>query len=384
MMTLLVTLLALWGPPHPVVSFYPTRVFGSAFTLLYPDTLSAMTFLPSLAPRNRGLWFQTDPNMLIFWNAGFFVGGWGSYKRTQNSEPESSNFDRTTRWSSRILLGYGHRRGFGVLFHYQNTAGRDFRHRTLDFVGDLWSEYSRPRWELRISYVKGSQYVLFRFKKKSDSAQDQMSRSLPPNYDESFSWYYQDTLKGQVSVGSVRKEPWGVWMIEASLGASRAGWRTHAEGQNFENDSLTDSFVNESSEQGKIEPEGIFRVAGLRKNETEAYTFYVGIQAQIQARIRSITIQGSRAKEVLATVRMPIAIERRVPPLQFLIGTAFGFHFLYQYRRTGGDVRTQSSASFVGGVMPLTAQVRFSPHLRVGVLWTLWTRSYQVFILYQG
>ncbi len=236
MMTLLFTLLTLWGPPQPVVSAYPTRVFGSAFTLLYPDTLSTMTFLPSLAPRNRGLWFQTDPNLLIFWNAGFFVGGWGSYKSTKNSEPESSNYDRSTTWSSRILLGFGRGRGFGALLHYQNTTDRSFRHRAVDslhFVEDFWIDHSRPQWELRLSYVKASRYVLLRLQKWSNSLTERWTRSLPPNSDEAFSRYDEDTLGGQISVGSVQKKPWGVWLIEARIGASRAEWRTRTEAWNL-------------------------------------------------------------------------------------------------------------------------------------------------------
>ncbi len=154
-------------------------------------------------------------------------------------------------------------------------------------------------------------------------------------------------------------------------------------GLEFEDDSLTDSFVNEQSERGKIEPEGGLRIAALTKNEVEAYTFYVGIEGQIQAGMKSISIGGSQTKEVSATLHMPIAIECRLTPFQFLVGTAIGFSFLYQRQRVYRDVRTRFRASFGSGMRPLMVQIRFSPHLRMGVLWYLWSRSYQISILYQ-
>ncbi len=160
----ILAIITLWEPVDPRIYSLKMQLLGPEFTLLYPDSLSAMTFLPSYIPAQGGMWLQSNQKTILAWKSGFFVGFAGDYRSDNHQSVDTYRMstDISDIGNYQLLFGKHLLQNYGILLFLQDKRFSNLESQTSDTSGDVQrvseSEHS-PKISLGLSIAQSWGYI---------------------------------------------------------------------------------------------------------------------------------------------------------------------------------------------------------------------------------
>ncbi len=309
-MTLLVTLLALWGPVEPFIPTFDIQILGPSLTLVYPETLSAMTYLPTMIPQKGGLWAQSSQNTIVFWKSGFLLGVAGHYHKEaekrvgiRNSVLQRSGIKNR---QTQIILGFHGSYPFGLLIKWDFHGAQSELTRTWlneSRYGAGFTTDQATQTEIRLVYARHSSYWMLRVGGVDEISQSRNVGETPSDKQESFSRIQITSLQGAVVAGFRSVQPQNRWLFEISIGTYQKRQSLRNETYEFLGDSLIEMNIERQDSSTKFRPSGNIRIAWLHEENLRRLRGNLGFT--ITLNVWKQSAQVDRRPNFEATIKIP-------------------------------------------------------------------------------
>ncbi len=325
-MTLLVTLWALWGPVEPFIPTFDIQILGPSLTLVYPETLSAMTYLPTMIPQKGGLWAQSSQNTIVFWKSGFLLGVAGHYhseveKRvgTHNSVLRRSGIKNR---QTQIILGFHGSYPFGLLikwdfFGAQSELTRTWLNESRYGAGFTTDQATLA--EIRLVYARHSSYWMLRVGGEKQTFQGRSVVQDHLTQQKSLSAIQNILVQGAIVTGFQFINPQNRWLFEISIGTYRKRQSLRNETYEFLGDSLIEMNIERQDSSTKFRPSGNIRIAWLHEENLRGLRGNLGVAITLNAWKQSV--QGDRRLNFEATIKIPFFMNFTWHSVNIHVGT---------------------------------------------------------------